>query len=158
MKEILLLEELSQLNQEMAILANEMLDHPCDTDDEKMQSIYQTDYVKRGLNLVDYRKLMPAIDSPIGMPVKSQVIGLGYGYRDPTSFRYTTFPRPNIDPCPCVTFGVTPAILDRYFEPVTGRSEYQDTISKIGLAITKSRQQYKEPLPSSRRRHEDPCL
>lgn len=88
----------------MAILVNEMLDHPCDTDDEKMQTIYQTDYIKRGVNLVEYRKLMPALDSPIGMPVKTQVIALGDGYRDPTRFRYSTFPRPNIDPCPCVSF------------------------------------------------------
>lgn len=35
----------------MATLANEMLDHSCDTDDEKMESIYQIDYIKRG-NLI----------------------------------------------------------------------------------------------------------
>lgn len=47
---------------------------------------------------------MPAVDSPVGVPVKSQTIGLGEGYRDPTMFRYSCFSRPNIDPCPTVHF------------------------------------------------------
>lgn len=32
----------------MAEVTNSMLDHPCDTYDEKMETIYQTDYIKRG--------------------------------------------------------------------------------------------------------------
>lgn len=32
----------------MAVLVSDILDHPCDTDDEKMQTIYQTEFVKRG--------------------------------------------------------------------------------------------------------------
>lgn len=32
----------------MAVLVSDILDHPCDTDDEKMKTIYETDYVKRG--------------------------------------------------------------------------------------------------------------
>lgn len=32
----------------MAELTGSILEHSCDTIDEKMQTIYQTDYVKRG--------------------------------------------------------------------------------------------------------------
>lgn len=39
----------------MATLANEMLDHSCDRDDDKMETIYQTDYVKRGSSFMLFR-------------------------------------------------------------------------------------------------------
>lgn len=32
----------------MATLSGGILDHPCDNDDVKMETIYQTDYIKRG--------------------------------------------------------------------------------------------------------------
>lgn len=57
-----------------------------------------------GAPIAKYRKLTAAIDSPVGVPVKGEVIGLGRGYRDPTRFRYSTFPKPNIDVCPPVSF------------------------------------------------------
>ncbi|KAJ8965694.1 hypothetical protein NQ317_009896 [Molorchus minor] len=151
-KEKKLYEELDQISKEMAIHSNNALDHPCDTDDEKMETIYQTDYTKRGLPLQDYRKLMPAIDSPVGVPVKSEGIGLKQGYRDPTRFRYSCFIKPFVGVCPQVSFVRTPTAIDEWFAPRTGESEYQDTISRIGLEIIKSSQQYLEPLPSSRRR------
>lgn len=44
------------------------------------------------------------VDSPASVPVKSKQIGLGNGYRDPSRFRYSTFPRPSVDPCPPVSF------------------------------------------------------
>lgn len=50
---------------------------------------------------------MPAVDSPAGVPIKSPTIGLGNGYRDPTRFRYSPFPRPTIDPCSPVTFATS---------------------------------------------------
>lgn len=57
-----------------------------------------------GFNLVQYRKLMPAIDSPVGIPTKSETIGLGRGYRDPTKFRYSEIQKPFIDVCTPVSF------------------------------------------------------
>lgn len=48
-----------------------------------------------------------------------------------------------------------PFYLDDEF---IGRSEYMDTISKMGLCAMKAMQQYKEPLPSSRRRIGDVCI
>lgn len=39
----------------MAILASDILDHPCDNDDEKMETIYQTDFIKKGKLLFDFR-------------------------------------------------------------------------------------------------------
>lgn len=157
-KENMLYKELEELNNQMALLSGEVLDHPCDTDDVKMETIYQTDYTKRGLNLVKYRKLQADIDSPVGVPVKTEAIGVGQGYRDPHIFRYHAFPRPSIDVCPAITFTRTPTLVDEWFAARTGMSEYQDTIAKTGWGIIKSRQQYSEPLPSSRRRHGDPCL
>lgn len=47
---------------------------------------------------------MPAIDSPVGIPVKSETIGLGRGYRDPTKFRYSEIQKPFIDTCSPVSF------------------------------------------------------
>lgn len=157
-KEKMLYKELDELNQSMAALSGEILDHPCDTDDDKMETIYQIDYIKRGLNLVKYRKLMPAIDSPVGVPVKSGAVGLMRGYIDPTRFRLNAIPVPYVDVCPRIHFDRVLTAVDEWFAPKTGFSEYQDTISKMGLSITKSRQQYKEPLPSSRRRTGDTCM
>ncbi|XP_019754364.2 uncharacterized protein LOC109533471 [Dendroctonus ponderosae] len=156
-KEKALYEELDILKKRMAVLVSDILDHPCDTDDEKMKTVYETDYVKRGLNLVQYRKLMPAIDSPVGIPVKSETIGIGRGYRDPTRFRYSEIQKPFIDVCSPVSFVRTATLVDEWFAPRTGNTEYQDSYSKMGLNILKSSQQYAEPLPSSRRKPNDRC-
>ncbi|KAF7275379.1 hypothetical protein GWI33_011810, partial [Rhynchophorus ferrugineus] len=56
------------------------------------------------LNLVQYRKLKAAIDSPVGIPVKSETIGLGMGYRDPTRFRFSEIQKPFVDICEPVSF------------------------------------------------------
>ncbi|CAG9765555.1 unnamed protein product [Ceutorhynchus assimilis] len=156
-KEKALYQELDSLKKRMAVLVSDILDHPCDTDDEKMQTIYETDYVKRGLNLVQYRKLMPAIDSPVGVPIKSETIGTGRGYRDPTRFRYSEIQKPFIDVCTPVSFTRTPTVMDEWFAHRTGNTEYQDSYSKMGLNILKSSQQYAEPLPSSRRKLDSRC-
>ncbi|KAK4887861.1 hypothetical protein RN001_004132 [Aquatica leii] len=96
-KEKLLHEELMTLNNEMADLNTEILEHECDTYDDKMETTYQIDYAKRGMTPATYVKLMPAVDSPAGVPVKSPTLGLGKGYRDPSRFTYSPFPRPTID-------------------------------------------------------------
>lgn len=36
----------------MAILASDILDNPCDNDDEKMETIYQIDFIKKGISLL----------------------------------------------------------------------------------------------------------
>ncbi|KAJ8919382.1 hypothetical protein NQ315_016475 [Exocentrus adspersus] len=172
-KEKRLQQELENLNKEMATISGEILDHPCDNDDVKMETIYQTDYIKRGyknavylnpalfisnvtgLPLASYRKLMPAIDSPVGVPTKGETIGLRMGYRDPTKFRYSAFIKPMVDVCPQVTFTRTPTLIDEWFAPRTGTTEYHDTISNMGMNILQSTQQYAEPLPSSRRKRGD---
>nr|CAD7401211.1 unnamed protein product [Timema cristinae] len=105
-----------------------------------------------------FRKLMAAADSPVGVPIAPLDIGLNYAYRDPTSFRYLPIVRPNVNPSRPITFGVTPHSSNEWFQPLPVRTEYQDTISKVGRAIVKSRQQYREPMPSTRRRPDDPCL
>lgn len=48
-KEKLLHDELKELSDQMAELTSSILEHQCDTVDEKMQTIYQTDYIKRGI-------------------------------------------------------------------------------------------------------------
>ncbi|XP_060531964.1 uncharacterized protein LOC132705404 [Cylas formicarius] len=150
-KETKLNEELAKLKQRMAVLVSDILEHPCDSLDEKMKTIYQTDYAKRGLHVAQYRKLMPAIESPVGIPVKSETIGLGMGYRDPTRFRHTQIPTALVDVCPKSTYSRTPTLSDRWFFQRTGTTEYNDSYSKAGLDILRSSQQYAEPLPSSRR-------
>lgn len=54
--------------------------------------------------MAKYRKLRAAIDSPFGVPVKGEVLGLGRGYRDPFKFRHSCFPKPRVHPAPCVTY------------------------------------------------------
>lgn len=103
-KEKLLHEELQCLNNQMAVLAGEILDHPCDTYDDKMRTIYQSAYNKKGLNAQQYRQLMPAIDSPIGVSFEGPSIGLRNGYRDPTAFRVLAVPRPRIESPPPISF------------------------------------------------------
>ncbi|XP_028129962.1 uncharacterized protein LOC114325999 [Diabrotica virgifera virgifera] len=156
-KEMQLYQELEELSKKMAILSSDILDHPCDTDDDKMKTIYQTDYIKKGLPLTSYKKLTAAIDSPVGIPVKGEIIGLGRGYRDPTKFRFNTFPKPFVDVCSQIGFQRTPTAIEDWFVHRTGTSEYHDTINNMGLNIMKSRQQYTEPLLSTRGREDDPC-
>lgn len=38
----------------MAILASDILDHPCDDDDEKMETIYQIDFSKKGKHFINF--------------------------------------------------------------------------------------------------------
>ncbi|KAF5286414.1 hypothetical protein FQR65_LT12595 [Abscondita terminalis] len=151
-KEKLLHDELRALNTEMANLNTEILEQECDTYDDKMESLYQIDYVKKGMTPAKYVKLMPAIDSPAGFPPKNLTGSTNKAYRDPTRFRYSPFPRPTIDSCPPVTFASVTSGVQSWFSKETGRSEYQEVTSKVGLSLMKSRQQYTEPLPSSRRR------
>lgn len=47
---------------------------------------------------------MADVDSPVTSPIKTPIIGILEGYRDPTCFRYSALKRPTIDPCPPVTF------------------------------------------------------
>lgn len=157
-KEGLLLDELTTLHSEMANLNGEILEHECDSYNEKMETTYRIDFAKRGMTPAEYVKLMPAVDSPAGVPVKNPSIGVGKGYRDPTRFRYSPFPRPTIDSCPPLTFGTTPTTVASWFGVEGARTEYQDVISKTGLGVMKNRQQYKEPLPSSRRRYAETNL
>lgn len=103
-KERLLYNELECLNKEMATLAGEVLDHPCDSYDDKMKTIYESDYNKKGLEAKQYRKLMPAIESLVGVPFDGPTISLRDGYRDPTSFRHSAMIRPMIDVCAAVHF------------------------------------------------------
>ncbi|KAJ3658747.1 hypothetical protein Zmor_010469 [Zophobas morio] len=157
-KERMLHKELECVGKEMTVLAGEVLDHPCDTYDDKMMTIYQADYNKKGLESKQYRKLMAAIDTRVGLPFDGPTITLRDGYRDPTAFRHYAIQRPRIDVCPPVTCRITPQSISDWFTPLIGRSEYQDTISKMGLSLLKSSQQYAEPLPSSRRRYGDMCM
>lgn len=156
-KENLLYQELEELSNQMALLSGEVLNHSCDNDDVKMETIYQTDYQKRGLNLVKYRKLQADIDSPVGVPVKPESIGVGQGYRDPSTFRYHAFPRPAVDVCPDINFVKVPTLVDEWFAARTGQSEYEDTIGKTGVNIVKTRQQYANPLESVKYRKNANC-
>lgn len=153
-----LFEDLVTLSGQMSVLAGDILDHPCDNDDPKMKTIYQIDYAKRSYPIMSYRKLGTAMDSPVGVPVKPFGVGLREGYRDPTRFRLSAIPIPRIDSPPGVTMAIQPATVAEYHVDFPGETEYMDTISKVGRMCQLARQQYREPIPSTRRRHLDPCL
>lgn len=40
----------------MAILKSSVLDHPCDNDDEKMETLFQINYLKKGKLSKNYTK------------------------------------------------------------------------------------------------------
>ncbi|XP_046423819.1 uncharacterized protein LOC124181360 [Neodiprion fabricii] len=154
-KERRLHDDVVAVNREMTNLMSTILENVCEMGDETMKSVYQTDYEKRGLPIAHYRQLMAAVDSPIGAPINPVVTDLRDGYRDPTRFRYSAINRPTIQPAKSINFLTVPETFDMWNEPFTGRSEYMDNFSKMGLSNMKNRQQYLEPLPSSRRRYGD---
>ncbi|XP_003700983.1 uncharacterized protein LOC100882873 [Megachile rotundata] len=154
-KERQIYDQLMKVNQNMKNLVSAMLDNQCESMDETMRSVYQTDYSRRGLPIGEYRKLMAAVDSSYCSPIPSEVTEIKKGYRDPTRFRYTAIERPHIQPAKTINLSQVPETFDMWETPFTSRSEYMDTISKMGLSNMKNRQQYLEPLPSSRRRFGD---
>ncbi|XP_076675763.1 uncharacterized protein LOC143372953 [Andrena cerasifolii] len=154
-KERQLYDQLVNVNQEMTNLATAILDSNCEPMDETMKTFYKTDYGKRGLPISEYRQLVAAVDSPYCSPIEEEVAELKNGYRDPTRFRYTAIERPHIHPAKTINLLQVPESFSLWGEPFTGRSEYMDTFSKMGLRNMKNRQQHLEPLPSSRRRFGD---
>ncbi|KAI4492081.1 hypothetical protein M0802_010089 [Mischocyttarus mexicanus] len=80
---------------------------------------------------------------------------IDYQKRDPTRFRYSAIKRPNIEPAKTINLLAVPEIFTLWNEPFTGKTEYEDNISKMGLCNMRNRQQYLEPLPSSRNRFGD---
>ncbi|CAL7936439.1 unnamed protein product [Xylocopa violacea] len=157
-KERQFLDQLSKVNREMTNLTTAMLDSDCEPMDETMKSIYKTDYAKRGLPIKEYRQLKAAVDSSYCSPFPPEYTELKEGYRDPTRFRFTAIERPHIQPAKPISLLEVPEGFSMWETPFTGRSEYMDTISKMGLSNMKNQQQYLEPLPSSRRRLGDCTL
>ncbi|XP_011162526.2 uncharacterized protein LOC105197722 [Solenopsis invicta] len=96
-KERRLYDELIKVNREMTELISSMLDSGCDVE-ETMKSVYKTDYEKRGLPVTQYRPLMAAIDSPLGLPITSTIINLKDARKDPTKFK-TSAIEPNSSTC-----------------------------------------------------------
>ncbi|XP_054006663.1 uncharacterized protein LOC128891273 [Hylaeus anthracinus] len=154
-KERQIYDKLVEVNEEMTHLASAMLDNNCMPMDETMKSVYKTDYAKRGLPISEYRQLMAAVDSPYCSPIKAEILEIKDGYRDHTRFRYSAIERPYIQPAKPFNTLEVPETFSLWEEPFTGRSEYMDTFSKMGLSNMKNRQQYLEPIPSSRRRFGD---
>ncbi|XP_015603404.1 uncharacterized protein LOC107271673 [Cephus cinctus] len=154
-KERKLHDSILAVNRDMTNLTATLIESHCDVDDGVMKSVYQTDYEKRGLPITRYKPLMAAVDSLIRAPISSAVTDLRNGYRDPTRFRYSAIERPTIEPAKKINFVEVPETFVMWAEPFTGRSEYMDTISKMGLSNIKNQQQYLEPIPSSRRRFGD---
>ncbi|KAL2714649.1 uncharacterized protein V1478_015834 [Vespula squamosa] len=154
-KERRLQDELIAVNHEMANLTTTLLNSTCETDDETMKSLYEIDYEKRELPIAHYRTLMAAVDSPIGAPIKPAITDLRNAYRDPTRFRYSAIERPTIEPAKTIDLSTVPETFTLWNEPFTGRTEYEDNFSRLGLCNMRNRQQYLEPLPSSRNRFGD---
>nr|XP_031834769.1 uncharacterized protein LOC116427956 [Nomia melanderi] len=154
-KERQIYNQLIKVNREMTALTSAMLDSNCERMDETMRSVYKTDYSRRGLPIQEYRQLTAAVDSPYCSPIPTEVLEIKQGYRDPNRFRYTAIERPHIQPAKTINFFEVPETFSLWEEPFTSRSEYMSTISKMGLSNMKNRQQYLEPMPSSRRRFGD---
>uniref|UniRef100_A0A1B6KH31 Uncharacterized protein n=1 Tax=Graphocephala atropunctata TaxID=36148 RepID=A0A1B6KH31_9HEMI len=150
-----LMEKLLDVREERKLLDNAILHHPCGDIDDKMKSIYQISYEGKGSHHVDYRSLQTDRFDPVAVPVPMIKTGLNNGYRDPNSFRYNAMEKPQVSsPRPIDSTAVPVYEVGKFI----GRSEYQDTISKMGLSNVWAMQQYREPLPSSRRRLGETCI
>ncbi|XP_049878536.1 uncharacterized protein LOC126375578 [Pectinophora gossypiella] len=158
-KEQKLCQDYAQLRKTMVDVTNDILDHPCDDLDSKMLTMYQATYKKRSFPITDYRAIVAAAQSPVAIPMESHRLGMLMCYKDPTNF--TEKPpvvRPTIHPPRPVHTGVSPTALTTYFTEYPGRTEYMDTYSAAAKACWLSMQRYKEPMPSTRRRADDPCI
>lgn len=102
---------------------------------------------------------MAAAQSTAGVPMESHKLGNLRCYKDPTHFSdKPPTSRPTIHPPPAVHTGVSPQSVVSWFTEYPGRTEYMDTYSASAKACWRSMQRYKEPLPSTRRRADDPCV
>lgn len=109
--------------------------------------------------VTDYRQIAAAAQSNAPIPIESQKLGILRCYKDPTHFSEPPpVTRPTIHPPPPVHTGVSPQSIVTWFTEYPGRTEYMDAYSATAKACWRSMQRYKEPLPSSRRRADDPCL
>ncbi|KPJ18841.1 hypothetical protein RR48_05779 [Papilio machaon] len=158
-KEQKLCQDYEQLRQQMVSVTNDILDHPCDDLDSKMETMYQATYKKRSFPVADYTKVMAATQSNAPIPMESHRLGMLRCYKDPTHF--TEPPptvRPTIEPPSPVHTGVSPKTMRIWFGEFPGRTEYIDEFSATAKANWRSMQRYKEPLPSTRRRADDRCV
>ncbi|XP_014296118.1 uncharacterized protein LOC106693362 [Microplitis demolitor] len=144
-----------KVNREITKLVSSMLENS-ENDDQVMKSVYQIAHQKG--KPTDYRSLMAAADSPVGFPIEPEVFELKEAYRDPTRFRFSNKEIPSIQPAKPIDFKRVPETFDMWNKPFIGRSEYMDTISKLGSSNLKHYKQYLEPCPSSRRRWGDQNL
>ncbi|XP_054269531.1 uncharacterized protein LOC128990905 [Macrosteles quadrilineatus] len=150
-----LMEKLLHVRKERKLLDNAILHHPCGDMDEKMKTMYQISYEGKGSHHVPYRSLQVDRFDPVAVPVPMIKTGFTNGYRDPNSFRYNAIEKSQVFSPRPIEFTAEPVYeISRFI----GRSEYQDTYSKMGLSNMLAMQQYREPLPSSRRRLGERCI
>ncbi|KAJ1527029.1 hypothetical protein ONE63_008573 [Megalurothrips usitatus] len=141
----------------MASQASSILDHLCPDEDSKMSAFHVIDYAKRGHSPTRYTALQPARVCKAGTPIEPLCVGLTNGYRDPSLFPLHPKSRHIVDKIHPLVFTRTPPNLKQWFSPyIPGRSEYEDTQSRLGLARMRNTRQYLEPIPSSRLRSGDP--
>jgi len=148
-KEAAYREAMISVAKERTILENEILEHPCTDSDDVLASLYQLNYDKRAFPVTGYRAMKADHDDPVVTPVAMLRTGTTSGYRDPTDFKSEAIKIPDVTAAAPVTFAPRIPSPD-YFK--TPKSEYEDTISKVGVMTLRSSQQYTEPLPSSRMR------
>ncbi|KAH0550731.1 uncharacterized protein LOC123261311 [Cotesia glomerata] len=146
-----------KVNREITKLVSSMLENS-KNDEQVMKSVYQIAHQRKDAPLTDYRSLMAAVDAPVGFPIEPDTLELREAYRDPTTFRYSSHDTPAIQPAEQINFKRVPEVFNMWNKPFTGRSEYMDTISKLGLSNLKHYQQHLEPCLSSRRRWGDQNL
>lgn len=109
--------------------------------------------------VIDYQTIIAASQSPAPIPMESNRLGILRCYKDPTHF--TEKPptvRPTINPPGPVHTGVAPKSIQTWFSDFPGRTEYTDAYSAAAKACWRSMQQFKEPMPSTRRRADDTCV
>ncbi|XP_034243189.1 uncharacterized protein LOC117646400 [Thrips palmi] len=156
-KDMQVYNQMQAMRKVMATRASNILDHLCPDEDSKMNAFHIIDYAKRGHLPGCYTSLRPVEVCEAGTPIEPLRIGLTNGYRDASLFPLYPKTRHIVDKSHPLVFTRTPENLKHWFSPyIPGRSEYEDTISRLGLARMRNTRQYLEPLPSSRLRCGDP--
>ncbi|KAK3908708.1 Protein-L-isoaspartate O-methyltransferase [Frankliniella fusca] len=149
--------KMQKMRKAMSSRASNIIDHVCPDDDSKMNAFHIIDYAKRGYAPGCYTSLQPAKVCEAGTPIEPLRIGINDGYREASLFPHYVKSRHIVDKIHPLVFTRTPINLKHWFSPyIPGRSEYEDTISRLGLARMRNTRQYLEPQPSSRLRSGDP--
>ncbi|KAK9508950.1 hypothetical protein O3M35_006379 [Rhynocoris fuscipes] len=135
------------------ILENEILDHPCSDSDDVIASLYQLNFAKKNFPITGYRALHGDHDDPVATPIAMLRPTITSNYRDPSPFKSVAFhiPTQNAPAQLTLTLEEQPEYIE------IPKTEYQDTIERMGWFNMFKSQAFKEPMITTKIKPECFC-